>query len=134
MPRLPNDRYKSYYSADRDYIEKVSTPRLATSFIVFRVLAIAMFIILVGTLVMKLQGNSSTLTFQSFIEFLQTAPQISPDFAVIPKFTSEIGIFQFFADFINYLGTIINILVFLFKNLANLVLYVVWFFGWMFSF
>lgn len=127
------DSYKSRYSAPRSQIDKLSKPHLATSSIVLRVLVFVFLLVLVTSLIMKLQGNSGTLTFESFINFLATAPQISPSFAVIPKFTAEIGIFQFFADFINYLSTIVNILVFLFKNLLNLVVYVVWFFGWVFS-
>ena len=101
---------------------------------ILRIFGMVLLLVLVTSLIMKLQGNSGSLSFESFINFLATAPQISPSFAIIPKFTADIGIFQFFADFINYLGTIINILVFLFKNLANLVVYVVWFFGWVFSF
>lgn len=127
------DTYKSSYSAPRNQTDKLSKPRLATSSIVLRVLSLVFLLVLFTSLVMKLQGNSSTLTFESFINFISTAPQISPSFAVIPKFTADIGIFQFFADFINYLSTILNILVFLFKNLLNLITYVVWFFGWVFS-
>lgn len=126
------DTFKSRYSVPRSQIEKLSKPHLATSSIVLRVFALVFFLVLFTSLVIKLQGNSGTLTFESFINFLATAPQISPSFAVIPKFTADIGIFQFFADFINYVSTIINILVFLFKNLLNLVTYVVWFFGWVF--
>lgn len=133
MPKYV-DKYTSRYT-NSEFNQKPDTvvSRGLPYSSIFRIFSIVLLLVLVTSLIMKLQGNSGTLTFESFINFLSTAPQISPSFAVIPKFTADIGIFQFFADFINYLSTIVNILVFLFKNLLNLVTYVVWFFGWVFS-
>lgn len=72
--------------------------------------------------------GAPTITFRGFIEFLSTAPTVDMPFntfSLISEFDESgliAGVYRFFNIFIS----IANVLVFAFKGLVQVILYVTW--------
>lgn len=90
--------------------------------------------VLLLVLLIRVMNGSSIPTFTSFLELLSSAPTVKvPFLSTVGTALGDWGVFNFLRDFIAFFNNIVNVLVFLFNGLANLVVYVVWFVRWLFA-
>ena len=90
-------------------------------------------VLLSVSLIRSLLGGSP-VTFGGFLEYLSNAPSIDmslKNFEVIPAL-GDWGVFNFLSTFFNYFITIFNILIFAFKGLGQVVVYLVYFIRFLF--
>lgn len=102
-----------------------SNSRSVSSYSIFKIIIlIAIAFILIRIL---FSGNNQVFNFQSFLEQLQSMPQISTSFKSFFERTivTDWGWFNFFRDFINSLMSIISILAWLFGALLDVVRFIV---------
>ena len=90
-------------------------------------------ILLSVSLIKSLMGGSS-VTFGGLLEYLSNAPTINmslKSFEVIAPL-GDWGIFNFLSTFLNYFITIFNVLIFAFKGLGQVIVYIVYFVRFLF--
>ena len=90
-------------------------------------------ILLSVSLIKSLMGGSP-VTFGGLLEYLSNAPTINmslKSFEVIAPL-GDWGVFNFLATFFNYFITIFNVLIFAFKGLGQVIVYVVYFVRFLF--
>lgn len=100
----------------------------------FSVLCLAVGILLSVSLIKSLMGGSS-VTFGGLLEYLSNAPSINMSlttFEVIAPLAWEGEILGSIAYFINIFITIFNVLLFAFKGLGQVVVYLVYFIRFLF--
>lgn len=91
-------------------------------------------VLLAVSLIKSLMGSGS-ITFGGLLETLSSAPTIDmsmTSFDVIPSLTWEGEILGAIAGFINTFITIFNVLIFAFKGLGQVVVYIVYFVRFLF--
>ena len=84
-------------------------------------------ILLSVSLIKSLMGGSP-VTFGGLLEYLSNVPSINmslSSFEVIPPF-GDWGAFNFLSTFFNYFITIFNVLIFAFKGLSQVIVYIVY--------
>lgn len=90
-------------------------------------------ILLSVSLIRSLMGGSS-VTFGGLLQYLSCAPTINmslKSFDIIPSF-GDWGVFNFLSTFLNWFITIFNVLIFVFKGLAQVAVYLVYFIKFLF--
>lgn len=100
-----------------------------------RILGIIIVLMLLATLIRKLNGSDVTPTFTSFLELFSNVPEVAipfQDFSAVNF--GDWGVFNFLRDFISMLAEIVNVLIFLFNGIISVITYVVYFFRWLFMF
>lgn len=91
-------------------------------------------ILLAVSLIKSLLG-ANPITFGALLETLASAPSVNmsmTSFDVISPLQWE-GIFAGLAGFLNIFITIFNVLIFAFKGISQVILYVVWFLRFLFA-
>lgn len=99
----------------------------------FGVFGLIVGILLSVSLIKSLVGGTP-VTFGGLLEYLSTAPSIDmtlSSFNVI-KPLGDWGTFNFLSNFFNYFITIFNVLIFAFKGIGQVIVYVVWFVRFLF--
>ncbi len=99
----------------------------------FGVFGLIVGILLSVSLIKSLVGGTP-VTFGGLLEYLSSAPSIDmslKSFNVI-KSLGDWGPFNFLAIFFNYFITIFNVLIFAFKGIGQVIVYVVWFVRFLF--
>lgn len=99
----------------------------------FSVLCLCLGIILSIALIKSLLG-SNPITFGGFLEMLASAPSVDmtlKSFEVIPAL-GDWGAFNFLSTFFNYFITTLNVMIFVFKGVIQVVIYIVWFIRFIF--
>lgn len=97
------------------------------------VFSLVVGVLLAVSLIRSLMG-SNPVTFGGLLEYLSNAPSINMSlnsFEVIAPF-GDWGAFNFLSTFFNYFITIFNVLIFAFKGLGQVVVYVVYFVKFLF--
>lgn len=108
---------------------KIRVHRFDSTLGVFKIV----FAILLGIAVISVLLGKPIVTFSSFLEFLQTCPQIPLDWLDWSALTlGDWGIFNVFRNFIMMNISFVNFLAFISTALLNFVTMVLWFFKWLF--
>lgn len=100
----------------------------------FGILGLIVGILLAVSLIKSLMGSNS-ITFSGLLDTLASAPTVQmtmDSFDVIPALQWDGEILGAIAGFINIFITIFNVLIFAFKGLGQVVIYIVWFIKFLF--
>lgn len=101
------------------------------------IFALIVAIMLLASIISSLTIFDRTITFSSLLYYLQDAPSIShvfSSFEIIPQITSDAGIFNFLIPMLNASITIINVLVLVFRLVANSIDFIFYLIGFFFAF
>lgn len=99
----------------------------------FLSLVIVIFSILFIVSYVRSLFGASDLTFTSFLEFIQSVPQVSFSNTFIDMtILGDWGIFEFLRQFINIFTNILSVLIFLFGGLVQLIMYLVYLLRYLF--
>lgn len=92
------------------------------------------FFLILSFCLIRVLLNLQPVTLTGFLNFLQSAPNINMTMTTFETFPSiaETGVLLYIYRFFNLFIGVANILVYAFKGLAQLVLYVVWFVRFLF--
>ena len=93
------------------------------------------FLTILAMCVIRFTFTNTTISFTSFLEFLQNCPSIDMPETFINNLvvTDSWGVFDFLRSFINSLGTIFGTILWLLNNLLNGILFIFYFIGFIFG-
>ena len=93
------------------------------------------FLIILAMCVIRFTFTNTTISFTSFLEFLQNCPSIEMPSSFINSLsiTDSWGVFDFLRNFINSLGTILGTVLWLIGNLLNGIVFIFYFIGFVFG-
>ena len=93
------------------------------------------FLIILAMCVIRFTFTNTTISFTSFLEFLQNCPSIDMPETFINNLvvTDSWGVFDFLRTFVNSLGTIFGTILWLLNNLLNGILFIFYFIGFIFG-
>lgn len=93
------------------------------------------FLVILTMCVIRFTFTNTTISFTSFLEFLQNCPSIDMPSSLIKNLsiTESWGVFDFLRNFINSLGTILGTVVWLIGNLLNGITFIFYFIGFIFG-
>ena len=93
------------------------------------------FLIILAMCVIRFTFTNTTISFTSFLEFLQNCPSIEMPSSFINSLsiTDSWGVFDFLRNFINSLGTILGTVLWLIGNLLNGIVFIFYFIGFIFG-
>lgn len=127
---------RSYRSARNSYNsydgEEFVSSTISSSLLV-GILKYFLFAILLSVILKFLQGNSTVPTFTSLLSTLQDIPDISIPFLNFqPTVLGDWGILNALRDFFASLISLIDVVIFFFNGIINVVFYVSFLFKWLF--
>lgn len=95
--------------------------------IVLNVFGVIIFSLLIVNFLRIMTGYGS-LTFESLLNYLQNAPSFD-FYSIVSNYsiTTDWGLFNFLRDFFNMFISLFNVIVFLAKNVLNLINYIIYF-------
>ena len=104
------------------------------SYSFYRIFNIIFLVILIMCTI-RFTFTNTTITFTSFLEFLQNCPSIDLPKSFINNLTitESWGVFDFFRNFCNSLGTILGTAIWLIANLLNGIVFIFYFIGFVFG-
>ena len=93
------------------------------------------FLTILAMCVIRFTFTNTTISFTSFLEFLQNCPSIDMPETFINNLvvTESWGVFDFLRTFVNSLGTIFGTILWLLNNLLNGILFIFYFIGFIFG-
>ena len=93
------------------------------------------FLVILAMCVIRFTFTNTTISFTSFLEFLQNCPSIEMPSSIINNLsiTDSWGVFDFLRNFINSLGTILGTVLWLIGNLLNGIVFIFYFIGFIFG-
>lgn len=124
---MKNNNYTHIRTRDNTIVNKKDYTGLHIFNIIFLVILIMC--------VIRFTFTNTTISFTSFLEFLQNCPSIDMPSSLIKNLsiTESWGVFDFLRDFINSLGTILGTVVWLIGNLLNGITFIFYFIGYIFG-
>lgn len=104
------------------------------SYSFYRIFNIIFLVILIMCTI-RFTFTNTTITFTSFLEFLQGCPSIDLPKSFINNLTitETWGLFDFLRNFFNSLGTILGTAIWLIANLLNGIVFIFYFIGFVFG-
>lgn len=124
---MKNNNYSHIRTRDNTIVNKKDYTGLHIFNIIFLVILIMC--------VIRFTFTNTTISFTSFLEFLQNCPSIDMPSSLIKNLsiTESWGVFDFLRNFINSLGTILGTVVWLIGNLLNGITFIFYFIGFIFG-
>lgn len=124
---MKNNNYTHLRTRDNTIVNKNDYTGLRIFNIIFLVILIMC--------VIRFTFTSTTISFTSFLEFLQNCPSIEMPNSIINNLsiTDSWGVFDFLRNFINSLGTILGTVLWLISNLLNGIVFIFYFIGFIFG-
>ena len=124
---MKNNNYTHIRTRDNTIVNKKNYTGLHIFNIIFLVILIMC--------VIRFTFTNTTISFTSFLEFLQNCPSIDMPSSLIKNLsiTESWGVFDFLRNFINSLGTILGTVVWLIGNLLNGITFIFYFIGFIFG-
>lgn len=105
-----------------------------SSYINTRTVFSIIIVILLSISLIRVLNSGDSISFSSFLEMLRDSPSINMPFRIFKDLTitADWGVFNFLRNFINVLGNITSVAVFISAGLANVLLYLVYFVRYIF--
>lgn len=101
--------------------------------LVFKIASLVLTFVLVASVFASLRTSSYSFTFQGFIEFLQTTPNISLDgISTFNSNAAEYANIPFIGPIILFLSGVLSIIAYAAVGILNLILFATWCLGYIF--
>ena len=101
----------------------------------FKILGFIFGVLLLMAIISSMTGATSGVhTFEGLLQQLTTCPQIGTDWLNwgVIEF-GDWGAFNFLAEFFESIALIVNFALYIITMLMNLVVFIIWFLGWIFG-
>ena len=104
----------------------VYSPKIRTNIIII-ICCILLFLSLIRTVY-----NKDSVSLVSFVDFLQTAPNIAFSSFVDFTITADWGVFNFLRSFLNIFTGALSVLIFIGASIVQVIIYLMWIIGYIF--
>lgn len=99
--------------------------------IFFYILTLILTIVLIFSII-RVSFGADTISFRSFLEYTSTTPSVDISYIEYVKIGGDWGLIDGLRTFLNYIMTIVNVALWLCKNVANLLVFVFYYVRFLF--